>query len=217
MAKAKLSTVQEKFNPAETNANPMYKREELRLYMSFDDGQTYDYLGDNVESQDIAIAVESTSTPTIAQSKPIVTNTAGGWTIPLEYRIIPGNKAYAQLETDALTGNVNKEYQFLLVHAHRDVIKGGTKVSNAIFANRGNAKANTSAFGGAGQEVVHFTMEIATTGTIEAGYMTITGNHDPETDVWQGTAFTKVTTWATGVTYAPLAIAETTTEEEIEP
>ena len=180
---------------------PDGNRAEWRAYICRKGEDAAYYVGNSIESMNYSRSVESEEKKTIAQYQPTVSNKDGGLTIPVSFKLTPGDKAYDMIVQSGLTGSVNDEFVALLVYGNMRVVQEGAVVPDACFAHRSAAKLTVSEMGGEGTEVVTITGEIKSDGTIDNGYVTLDEegtNYDPEKETWKLAAFTSVASFAPG-------------------
>lgn len=189
------------YDPTQAFTNPTFDRSEMELFlfhpkMSASSDTAY-YVGDEIETMEYAIAVESEEKATIAQKLPTVTNKDGGMTAPIAYTLMKGNPAYDAIIAAGLLGKVNEEFEAYMLYGNIGVKQSGTLVTDAPFAQKAKAKITVSAIGGAGTEKISVTAELKTTGDIARGYMNLVSstsdpNYDPDNRTWKTSAFVAV-------------------------
>lgn len=189
------------YDPTQAFTNPSFDRSEMELFlfhpkMSTSSDTAY-YVGDEIETMEYAIAVESEEKATIAQKLPTITNKDGGITAPIAFTLLKGNPAYDAILSAGLLGKVNEEFDAYMLYGNIGVRQSGTLVADAPFAQKAKAKVTMSAIGGAGTEKISVTAELKTTGDIARGYMNLIGstndpNYDPDNRTWKTSAFVEV-------------------------
>lgn len=174
--------------------SPDGNRAEWRGYLNLIGKAEVYYVGNSIETMSYSRSVESEEKKTIAQYQPTVSNKDGGLTIPVAFKLTPGDPAYDMIVQAGLTGAVNQEFELLLVYGNMRIVKEGAVVPDACFAHRANAKLTVSEMGGEGTEIISITGEIKSDGTIDNGYVTLDQageNYDPDKETWKLAAFTK--------------------------
>lgn len=175
----------DKFNVADRMNNPRYNVAEVRTYLSHESLDNFYIFGETDESLAIALATETTEKNSRLHDNPLVQNREGSLSLPINTMPEAGNRVLDILQAAGLLGEVNEEYQLLIVFSFKGVDDVG---ETKPFAMMMNTKSAISQIGGDAHEECIFESTATSSGNILRGMVELAA-HDPTTDTFTKDAF----------------------------